>query len=44
VSTRKATLRKDLFVATAYTLVIVLAAWLGWLPSPASLLEQWRER
>jgi len=44
VSTRKATLRKDVFVATAYTVVIVVAAWLGWLPSPASLLEQWRER
>lgn len=44
VSTRKASLRKDLFVATVYSFVIVVAAWLGWLPSPASLLQQWSER
>jgi len=30
-------------VATAYTFVIVVIAWLGWLPSPASLLEQWHD-
>ena len=44
VSTRKASLRRDLFVATVYSFVIVVAAWLGWLPSPASLLQQWNER
>lgn len=43
VSSRKSTLKKDLVVATVYTMVIATAAFLGWLPSPASLLEQWRE-
>ena len=43
VSTRNTRLRTDLFVATAYTFVIVVIAWLGWLPSPASLLEQWHD-
>lgn len=43
VSSRKSTLKKDLVVATAYTVVIATAAFLGWLPSPASLLAQWRE-
>lgn len=42
VSTRKASLRQDLLVATAYTILVVVVASLGWLPSPTSLLEQWR--
>ncbi len=41
---RKSSLKKDLIVATGYTVVIATAAFLGWLPSPSSLLEQWRER
>lgn len=42
VSERKASLKQDLLVGTAYTVVVVAVAALGWLPSPASLLEQWR--
>lgn len=42
VSKRKASLRRDLVIATAYTIVIVVVAWAGWLPSPAALLEEWR--
>ena len=42
VSTRKASLRQDLLVATAYTILIAVIASLGWLPSPASLLDEWR--
>lgn len=41
VRKRKASWRRDLLVATAYTIVIALVAVLGWLPSPSSLLEQW---
>lgn len=41
VSRRKASLRRDLLVATMYTLAVTMAAWLGWLPSPASLLDKW---
>jgi len=41
VSTRKATLKKDLLVGTAYTILVVTVAALGWLPSPATLLERW---
>ena len=41
VSQRKARLRHDLLIATAYTIVIVVVASFGWLPSPQSLLEQW---
>lgn len=42
VSTTKASLRQDLLVATAYTILIAVIASLGWLPSPASLLDEWR--
>ena len=42
VSTRRASLRRDLLVATGYTILIAVAASLGWLPSPASLLDEWR--
>lgn len=42
LSRRKATLKRDLIIATAYTMVIVVVASLGWLPSPTSLLEEWR--
>lgn len=42
VSTRKASLRHDLLVGTAYTVVVVIVASLGWLPSPTTLLDQWR--
>lgn len=41
VSTRKASLRRDLLVATMYTVAVAMIAWLGWLPSPSSLLEEW---
>ena len=41
VSRREASLRRDLLVATTYTIAVAMAAWLGWLPSPTSLLEQW---
>jgi len=41
VSKKKAGLRKDLLVATMYTLIVATIAWLGWLPSPSSLLEEW---
>lgn len=41
VSRRKASLRRDLLVATMYTFAVAMAAGLGWLPSPASLLEKW---
>jgi len=42
ISKRKASLRHDLLVGTAYTIVIVVIASLGWLPSPTTLLDQWR--
>ena len=42
INRRTATLRHDLLVATAYTILVAVVAWLGWLPSPSSLLEQWR--
>jgi hypothetical protein len=42
LSKRKATLKHDLLIGTAYTIVIVVVASLGWLPSPATLLEEWR--
>lgn len=42
VSERKATLRHDLLIATGYTILIVVVASLGWLPSPTSLLDKWR--
>ena len=41
LSARRASLRKDLLIATGYTIVIAVAASLGWLPSPALLLEKW---
>jgi hypothetical protein len=41
VSSRRASLRKDLLIGTAYTALVVTVAALGWLPSPATLLEQW---
>jgi len=39
VTRRKASLRRDLLMASVYTLAVAAAAGLGWLPSPASLLE-----
>ena len=42
LSKRRVSLRQDLLVATAYTIVVVVVASLGWLPSPAALLEEWR--
>lgn len=42
LSKRKASLRHDLLIATAYTIVIVVVASLGWIPSPTTLLEEWR--
>lgn len=42
LSKSKATLRHDLVIATAYTIVIIVVAWVGWLPSPTALLEEWR--
>lgn len=44
ISTRRTSLKHDLLIATAYTVVVVIVASLGWLPSPATLLEQWRAR
>ena len=41
VRARKASLKTDLLVGTAYTVLVVAVAALGWLPSPATLLEQW---
>lgn len=41
VSKRKASLRRDLLLATIYTVAVTSAAWLGWLPSPTALLEKW---
>lgn len=41
VSSKRASLKTDLLVGTAYTIVVVIVAALGWLPSPATLLEQW---
>lgn len=41
VSRRAFNLRRDLLVATVYSFAVAMAAWLGWLPSPASLLEKW---
>lgn len=40
-SSRRTSLEKDLIIATIYTIAIAVAASLGWLPSPASLLEKW---
>ena len=41
LSSRKASLKKDLLIGTAYTILVVTVAALGWLPSPATLLERW---
>lgn len=41
VSTKRVSVKRDLLIATAYTAVVATAASLGWLPSPASLLEKW---
>jgi len=41
VSAKRVSLKRDLLIATAYTAVVATAASLGWLPSPASLLEKW---
>jgi len=41
LSSRKASLKKDLLIGTAYTVLVVTVAALGWLPSPATLLERW---
>lgn len=41
-SSRQTSLKKDLIIATMYTVVIAAAAMLGWLPSPASLLSKWQ--
>jgi hypothetical protein len=44
VSAKRASLKRDLLIATGYTVVVAAAASLGWLPSPASLLEKWGTR
>ncbi len=41
VSRRRASLRRDLLIATGYTILVAVAASLGCLPSPRSLLDQW---
>jgi len=38
VSDRKTSLKWDLVMATGYSALIALVAWLGWLPSPTTLL------
>lgn len=38
VSDRKTSLNWDLLMATAYSVLIALVAYLGWLPSPTTLL------
>jgi hypothetical protein len=37
---RKTSLKWDLVMATGYSALIALVAWLGWLPSPTTLLRQ----
>lgn len=37
---RKSSLKWDLVMATGYSALIALVAWLGWLPSPTTLLGQ----
>ena len=37
---RKTSLKWDLVMATGYSALIALIAWLGWLPSPTTLLRQ----
>ena len=37
---RKSSLKWDLVMATGYSALIALVAWLGWLPSPTTLLRQ----
>ncbi len=44
VSERRPSLKSDLLIASVYTAVVGLVAALGWLPSPASLLETWHAR
>jgi hypothetical protein len=44
VSMKRASLRRDLLIATGYTIVVATAASLGWLPSPVSLLKEWGAR
>lgn len=41
---KRASLKRDLLVATGYTVLIAAAAMLGWLPSPTSLLQIWHAR
>jgi hypothetical protein len=44
VLANRASLRKDLLMATGYTVVVAAAGLLGWLPSPTALLELWLAR
>ena len=39
LTNRKTSLRWDLAAATVYTALIAVVAWLGWLPSPTTLLD-----
>jgi hypothetical protein len=41
---RSSSLKSDLLIATGYTVLIAVAAGLGWLPSPHALLEMWDAR
>ena len=44
VREHKSSLKADLLIATGYTVLIALAAIMGWLPSPSALLEMWEAR